>query len=321
MGEQRGPGRGSVLRRVARGVVRCGAVSRPPLHEVLSVGLGLQPGTGVPRPNHSSVFSSRLGATTPSSRTRGGHPRPTRRRRRHRRHRHDCGWYAWSWGMVWVPLVILAYFDAVALGGVGATVGPAAAGVVAASLAARTVEERSYRVQSTPAGSVTAPLITTPFWILATSGGLLAGSAHVAYASLGPIAWALAGVAALTSPAVIDAVTTRSPSHPPGPASRCDRKSASPSRTEGEASDLTARSDAELCQLWRESLGHLRSACTPGGALSVVVARRRYLAELERRHPAAMHQWVAMVNPDADPQPWFGDDPPQGAGPACADHR
>jgi hypothetical protein len=56
---------------------------------------------------------------------------------------------------------------------------------------------------------------------------------------------------------------------------------------------LTRLSTSELCALWRKSLAGLLAAGTPVERAEVVAARGVLLAELERREPQAMLEWLA----------------------------
>ncbi|MDN5796659.1 MAG: hypothetical protein L0H79_13005 [Intrasporangium sp.] len=150
----------------------------------------------------------------------------------------------------------------------------------------------------------------------ARAGGLTA-AATVAVVGLvyavGPAGLALVGLLAAASPMVV----SRARAHPwlarfagsPREASQRVRTVATrsePATTAGTgggaavvtisrepAQDLRVLSDTELCYEWRRSFVALQRARLPVRCVTVVQARARYLDEMERRHPAGFHAWLA----------------------------
>jgi hypothetical protein len=140
--------------------------------------------------------------------------------------------------------------------------------------------------------SSTAP--TAPEVPIATGIGLGGLAAFGLLELLGPVAWALIGVEAVTAVPLLlrqsgQAVDVRK--------SGCDDpRSPSP---------MDALTTDELCRAWRQSHVELASSSGPQRAEHVRL-RQRYLDALERRDPDGVARWLAtMPGPDSDPRPFL----------------
>ena len=257
-------------------VIATGRPSHPALHEVLAVGLGLQP--------------------RDLSLPRNADPIRTRRQSRLR-------WSTGTWAAAWSPVVLVAGAAGLVRGDLSALVGWFCFGAITTGLLARSREDRRRAAHAPrhqhhrwsprdPSTVVSAPT-------LGACGGLVALSMHVGHVLVGTPTYAIAIVAAATSPRALLAVSA-----------------GGGRRLRGVARASAGPTDSDLHQRWRETSEELASARDAEHAVALARTRGLLLDEIEKRHPALVRRWITFGIPPwetrADPAPPIT--PPNDAG-------
>jgi hypothetical protein len=62
-----------------------------------------------------------------------------------------------------------------------------------------------------------------------------------------------------------------------------------------QSHEASVVSTSQLCREWLESYQALSQAESPRALLRIVMARQRYLDDLERRDPDEIHAWLASA--------------------------